>query len=73
MSSPGARPQASREAPPLDSRAVSRILIVDDEQSMREWMRILFQRDGFDSRTKTHVPKKTNTTKLTITNSRREQ
>jgi two-component system response regulator PilR (NtrC family) len=24
-----------------------RILIVDDEQSMREWMRILFQRDGF--------------------------
>jgi two-component system, NtrC family, response regulator PilR len=25
-----------------------RILIVDDEQSMREWMRILFQRDGFD-------------------------
>jgi two-component system response regulator PilR (NtrC family) len=25
-----------------------RILIVDDEQSMREWMRILFQRAGFD-------------------------
>jgi two-component system response regulator PilR (NtrC family) len=25
-----------------------RILIVDDEQSMREWLRILFQRDGFD-------------------------
>ena len=25
-----------------------RVLIVDDEQSMREWMRILFQRDGFD-------------------------
>jgi two-component system response regulator PilR (NtrC family) len=24
-----------------------RILVVDDEQSMREWMRILFQRDGF--------------------------
>ncbi|MBA3268875.1 MAG: sigma-54-dependent Fis family transcriptional regulator [Acidobacteria bacterium] len=24
-----------------------RVLIVDDEQSMREWMRILFQRDGF--------------------------
>jgi two-component system response regulator PilR (NtrC family) len=23
-------------------------LIVDDEQSMREWMRILFQRDGFE-------------------------
>jgi two-component system response regulator PilR (NtrC family) len=26
----------------------ARVLIVDDEQSMREWMRILFQRDGFD-------------------------
>ena len=25
-----------------------RILIVDDEQSMREWMRILFQRNGFE-------------------------
>ena len=25
-----------------------RILIVDDEQSMREWLRILFQRDGFE-------------------------
>jgi two-component system response regulator PilR (NtrC family) len=25
-----------------------RMLIVDDEQSMREWMRILFLRDGFD-------------------------
>jgi len=25
-----------------------RVLIVDDDQSMREWMRILFQRDGFD-------------------------
>jgi two-component system, NtrC family, response regulator PilR len=25
-----------------------RALIVDDEQSMREWMRILFQRDGFE-------------------------
>jgi two-component system, NtrC family, response regulator PilR len=25
-----------------------RILIADDEQSMREWMRLLFQRDGFD-------------------------
>lgn len=24
-----------------------RVLIADDEQSMREWMRILFQRDGF--------------------------
>jgi two-component system response regulator PilR (NtrC family) len=29
------------------SQAV-RALIVDDEQSMREWMRILFQRDGFE-------------------------
>src|SRR5262245_37537736 len=25
-----------------------RILIADDEQSMREWLRILFQRDGFE-------------------------
>jgi two-component system response regulator PilR (NtrC family) len=25
-----------------------RVLIVDDEQSMREWLRILFQRDGFE-------------------------
>ena len=25
-----------------------RILLVDDEQSMREWLRILFQRDGFE-------------------------
>ncbi|HUE88978.1 MAG TPA: sigma-54 dependent transcriptional regulator [Vicinamibacterales bacterium] len=25
-----------------------RVLIVDDEQSMREWMRILFQSDGFE-------------------------
>jgi len=33
---------AGREGEPL------RVLIVDDEQSMREWMRILFQRDGFD-------------------------
>jgi two-component system response regulator PilR (NtrC family) len=28
--------------------AKPRILIADDEQSMREWMRLLFQRDGFD-------------------------
>ncbi|MGE0039875.1 MAG: sigma-54-dependent transcriptional regulator [Vicinamibacterales bacterium] len=33
---------------PLPPAAPPRILIVDDEQSMREWMRILFQRDGFD-------------------------
>jgi two-component system response regulator PilR (NtrC family) len=35
-------PGVSRDGEPL------RVLIVDDEQSMREWMRILFQRDGFD-------------------------
>jgi two-component system, NtrC family, response regulator PilR len=37
-------------AAPAESRAGERlrVLIVDDEQSMREWMRILFQRDGFD-------------------------
>lgn len=44
---------------PLDSRPAAhrddalaqdrpRILIADDEQSMREWMRLLFQRDGFE-------------------------
>jgi two-component system response regulator PilR (NtrC family) len=37
MQSPG----ITQEGEPL------RVLIVDDEQSMREWMRILFQRDGF--------------------------
>jgi two-component system, NtrC family, response regulator PilR len=31
-----------------DGSEAPRVLIVDDEQSMREWMRILFQRDGFD-------------------------
>jgi two-component system response regulator PilR (NtrC family) len=42
MSTPRPLPAAAAEiVEPL------RILIVDDEQSMREWMRILFQRDGF--------------------------
>jgi two-component system, NtrC family, response regulator PilR len=36
----GIREQRSGEKP--------RILIADDEQSMREWMRLLFQRDGFE-------------------------
>lgn len=45
--------EAKRTSAPkrsADDRAahVPRILIVDDEQSMREWMRILFQRNGFD-------------------------
>jgi two-component system, NtrC family, response regulator PilR len=31
-----------------DASKAPRVLIADDEQSMREWMRILFQRDGFD-------------------------
>ena len=30
------------------SSSKPRILIADDEQSMREWMRLLFQRDGFE-------------------------
>ena len=38
----------TRTAPPAAGRGAARILIVDDEQSMREWMRILFQRDGFE-------------------------
>ena len=38
----------TRTAPPaVGPDEPLRILIVDDEQSMREWMRILFQRDGF--------------------------
>ena len=48
MTGAGARSQASRDPRPAEGRGASRILIVDDEQSMREWMRILFQRDGFD-------------------------
>jgi two-component system, NtrC family, response regulator PilR len=36
----GVRDQGSAEKP--------RIVIADDEQSMREWMRLLFQRDGFE-------------------------
>jgi two-component system response regulator PilR (NtrC family) len=37
---------ASREVPAGTDKP--RILIADDEQSMREWMRLLFQRDGFE-------------------------
>ena len=48
MSGSGARSQSPRDARAVDGRAAARILIVDDEQSMREWMRILFQRDGFE-------------------------
>jgi two-component system response regulator PilR (NtrC family) len=42
---PTSRPSSDAAGGRRDAR---RILIVDDEQSMREWMRILFQRDGFD-------------------------
>ena len=41
-------PTPTRSEPAQRRGAVPRILIVDDEQSMREWMRILFQRDGFE-------------------------
>ena len=41
-------PSSSRAEAPHRSTSAPRILIVDDEQSMREWMRILFQRDGFE-------------------------
>ncbi len=47
MSQPGPQPAPSRDAG-RTAVGIPRILIVDDEQSMREWMRILFQRDGFD-------------------------
>ncbi len=40
----GSREPGSGKASPEKPR----ILIVDDEQSMREWMRLLFQRDGFE-------------------------
>ena len=40
------RHAANRGAPEIAEKP--RILIVDDEQSMREWMRLLFQRDGFE-------------------------
>jgi two-component system response regulator PilR (NtrC family) len=36
------------ESPNRERSDAPRVLIVDDEQSMREWMRILCQRDGFD-------------------------
>ena len=46
MIKPGA---GSREPGTARSGAEKpRILIADDEQSMREWMRLLFQRDGFE-------------------------
>src|SRR5687768_17757714 len=45
------RTAAARGDSLAQARAVAdkpRILIADDEQSMREWMRLLFQRDGFE-------------------------
>jgi two-component system, NtrC family, response regulator GlrR len=48
MSLPGSRPLPVREQATRAGRDAPRILIADDEQSMREWLRILFQRDGFD-------------------------
>ena len=40
------RPAASIKEQGVEGKP--RILIADDEQSMREWMRLLFQRDGFE-------------------------
>lgn len=37
-----------KAAAPVEGSEKPRILIADDEQSMREWMRLLFQRDGFE-------------------------
>jgi two-component system response regulator PilR (NtrC family) len=48
MSMTGSSPQPRRDGAARAVGNAPRILIVDDEQSMREWMRILFQRDGFD-------------------------
>ena len=46
----GIREPGSARAPQreMSGAAKPRILIADDEQSMREWMRLLFQRDGFE-------------------------
>jgi DNA-binding NtrC family response regulator len=41
-------PSSSRSETGNRATTAPRVLIVDDEQSMREWMRILFQRDGFE-------------------------
>jgi two-component system response regulator PilR (NtrC family) len=48
MSMTGSSPQPRRDGAARAVGNAPRILIVDDEQSMREWMRILFQRDGFE-------------------------
>jgi DNA-binding NtrC family response regulator len=51
MRKPGAgsrEPGAGLREPGAATAAKPRILIADDEQSMREWMRLLFQRDGFE-------------------------
>jgi two-component system response regulator PilR (NtrC family) len=43
------RPGTGSREPGAEAGAEKpRILIADDEQSMREWMRLLFQRDGFE-------------------------
>ena len=42
----GSRESAFAKKAPRSEKP--RILIVDDEQSMREWLRLLFQRDGFE-------------------------
>ena len=47
MKKHGEQRSGSRE-PAESSADKPRILIADDEQSMREWMRLLFQRDGFE-------------------------
>jgi two-component system response regulator PilR (NtrC family) len=41
-------PSSSRTEAANRPGGAPRLLIVDDEQSMREWMRILFQREGFE-------------------------
>jgi two-component system response regulator PilR (NtrC family) len=42
------KPGAGIREPEPGTAEKPRILIVDDEQSMREWLRLLFQRDGFE-------------------------
>jgi CheY-like chemotaxis protein len=48
MSQPSAATKASSNAAAPEGGAKPRILIVDDEPSMRDMLRIVLRRDGYD-------------------------
>ena len=48
LESPSDTRRLANGKPGAEASEKPRILIADDEQSMREWMRLLFQRDGFE-------------------------